>query len=73
MPRFIDMTDAQKAQAWKRHYAAGGVGSRSAAVIEAEGDLEAARAALAMQPNSLLRAGAVRRAEERLAHMREAR
>lgn len=71
MPRFIDMTDAQKAQVWKRHIAAGGAGSAAAAIAAAEREVEAARAALAADPNNFFRKAEVRNAERRLSVVKE--
>jgi hypothetical protein len=67
MPRFIDMTDAQKAQVWKRHVAAGGAGSPAAELAEARRELAEAEARAAAQPGSLLARAALRSARERLA------
>jgi len=67
MARWIDMTDAQKAAIDRRARPA----AVAAALAEAQQDVTAARAALAVMPSSILRAGALRRAEERLAVVRE--
>lgn len=68
MPRFIDMTDAQKAQAWKRHIAAGGAGSHAAALAAAQREVAKGEALVLAKP-SLLHRSYLRSAKEHLARV----
>jgi hypothetical protein len=69
MPRYIDMTPAQRAKVWKPFFEAR-VANAAAYIADAERDVAAARARLAAKPDSQMRATLLADAEARLAAVR---